>query len=193
MPAPADLGTELLETAETRMMTDQGLRFDFSYSIVDPYRSQARIADVSGHIRFSQGRYVVSTPTEVLYCNLTRRWIYYKRENTYREIRYEPDYDLTFEVVYQLFRNADQAEYQGQESLDGEACQKVKLSLQDSQLDHTDASVWIDPETKWIRKLVLIDHQQVRTTYHFRNVRSELPLSSQDFIFDPDEYGAKKI
>lgn len=185
-PTPPEKAAELLNRSQTRLMSLQGIELDFRSRIAIPGLTET--IRQQGSIRFSQGRYVVQTDQEAIYCNLGQQWLVDLAGNTYQVAPYDPDHDLTLEVIFQLFRNRQQASYEGLETVEGRPCHRIFIPLADSRLDHTQAVVWMDPTTFMLAKVTLIDRRQATTTYWFSELRTGADFSPQAFTFDAARY-----
>lgn len=183
---PPDNADELLEQSQFRLMNLEGLEIGFRSEIT---LAGSGLSDFQeGKICFSRGRYAILTPDEAIFCDLNKQWIVDRHNQDYQVFPYDPQQDLTLEVIFQLFRNKGRAVYEGVVNLDGTPHHKVFIPLSDSKLDHSRAVVWIHPETFFMSKVVLMDRQQTTTTYWFFDIVEIADASGLEFNFNPDKY-----
>jgi outer membrane lipoprotein-sorting protein len=138
---------------------------------------------IEGEIRYRQGMYAILTSEQEIYCNRSSQWFVDKRNQEVTRVPYHPTEDVAQQMLFSVFRNKANSSYQGQQMVGEVMCNKVKVDIQDPALNYYKGMVWISQTDNLITKIVLIDRQQITTTYLFFDHQINPGFSQEDFTF----------
>jgi outer membrane lipoprotein-sorting protein len=180
--SPDPKAVDILTASEQRFASLSDFSSRFRYTI-DYAGQRSAIPPMMGTIRYRQGMYVIITPDQAIYCNLATHWFVDKVNEDVIQLPYQSSDDVAQEILFPIYRNKTRASFMGVELVETWTCDKVQVDIGESSVSYSKALVWVDRQTKLIRKIALIDRKQTTTSYVFFELKTNQGFTQEDFTF----------
>jgi hypothetical protein len=125
-----------------------------------------------GKFIYSKEKYVLKMPDQDIYTDGKSLWIHVIEMNELNIMDYDSEDVVGVEHIFKFSEGQENnARYEGQEVVGGRPLDQIYLPVNNPEQDFTQAMFWINPDTKLIEKIVLIDRRQTVTTYELSNIQ----------------------
>jgi outer membrane lipoprotein-sorting protein len=184
MPSMAQDASAILKESNARFAMLQDFSSDMVYNIKNPISPNVNISRI-GKFIYSKGKYEVKMPDQEIYTDGKSLWIYLIGDNELSIMDYDLEELESISQLYLLSKDQENnARYEGLEVVGGRPLDQIYLPLSNPEQEYSQARFWINPSTKLIEKIVLVDRRQTVTTYEFSNIRMNQGLTESTFVFD---------
>ncbi|MEO1451384.1 MAG: outer membrane lipoprotein carrier protein LolA [Bacteroidota bacterium] len=182
---PAD---NILQDSKEKLESLNDLAADFTYSISSPAIKNP-IAK-KGAFKYKDGMYVVEMSEQDIYCDSKTLWIHLKDEEAPEVtiMDYDPEEGMNIEAIFKLYEASAQSLLEGEETIHGVACHKIKLAIKDSKLEYNQARLWVNKKTKLLEKVSVTNRRQSTTTYEFSGIKTNSGFNTTTFQFDVSRF-----
>ncbi len=181
-----DKSAALLSESKAKFASLKDFSAKFSYGI-NSIEQRVKPITKTGDIKYQGGKYVVTLPDQVFFCDKKTQWIFLPNEKEVTILNFDPTESLSVESIFKIYEASSKSRYDGEEVVDGVACHKIYLTITDKTVDYNQAYLWVNKTTKLIAKAVLIDRNQTRTTLSFSEVKLNPGFTEDVFRFNKDK------
>lgn len=184
MPSMAQDASAILKESNERFAMLQDFSADFVYSIENPTRLNSNVSK-TGKLLYSKGKYMVKMADQEIYNDGNTIWIHLPQNEEVNILDYDPEEGFEIEQIFRFSeRQKNNARYEGQQIVAGRTLDQINVSINNPELDFNQAWVWINPVTKLMEKIILINRMQMRTSYEFSNIIINQSLPESAFVFN---------
>jgi outer membrane lipoprotein-sorting protein len=184
-----DRAAEILKGSKEKFdsLADFSAMFRYGISSSRPDKKSTSISK-EGTIRYKKGMFHIKMDDQEIYCDNQTQWIVLTEENEVSIMDYDPEESVNIESIFDLYETNAKARYDGIEEMNGNKYHKIYLSSMDQALDYNQIKLWINKDTRFLEKAVLIDRRQTITTMEFWDIRTNNSFSEASFRFDESGY-----
>lgn len=140
---------------------------------------------LKGHIRVMGDMFVLETGSQTIYNNQKRIWTYLPDVNEVTITDYTED-DTEVSPTTLLRKYEEGFKYIKAEPIDGMSV--VDLTPEDKDQTYFRIRIFIDPDTKLVRKWVMSEKDGTKHTYTLKNFKRRSDLKASDFAFPESQH-----
>lgn len=161
---------------------------DFQATFVWETGNLRRGIEKRGTVMYKKGMYMVDFGDEQIYCDKVQQWIFDKSRMQVLQRDYDPYNETSIEVIFKSYYNRGKARYDGEENIGGKMCYKISVSINDPSITYSQINLWINKKTMLLEKALLLDYDQITTSYTFENIITNYGYTDNDFRFNAARY-----
>lgn len=180
-----DAESVLMEVAiHGQSMRDFYADFRYETQTVN-HRDQKR----KGKIYYMDHRYVILLNEVEIYIDGIHQWVYFPSKNEVVLSPYEVGGTNVMELLFQIFAHKTYSEYLGEEPVDGEICDKLRIIVEDlPSLTFKEVYVWVGRTPRMFRKATFLDNRHNSTIFEFIDIQTNNGMQVSDFSFETSAY-----
>lgn len=184
-----DRADEILQGSKTTFEALKDFSASFSISIQNINTRRAAFTK-SGQIKYKKGKYYIGLEGEEIYYDGETQWVYLTEDKEVNIMTYDRDDAPSVELIFEIYSTNSKPRYDGEESVNGNACHKIFIASTDRSVEYNQVRLWINKSTNLLEKMVLLDRNQTTTTYLFSNIKTNTNLLDSSFKLDVSKLGS---
>lgn len=179
---------KIVEDSKVKFEGLKNFTADFVYSLENPSNAATNVSK-TGKIYYSKGKYAIIMEDQEIYCDLESMWIYLPEDYEVNILEYDPEEGFSLEEVFGLYGAKSTARYDGVEG----QLHKIFMAVKDESLEFNQVRLWINAKTELLEKAVTTNRMQTRTTFEFKNIKTNEPMADTKFQFDTANFDGTVI